>query len=259
MLVTEPQVELRSGRDPGATTFSVVQGTSISHRMPQQPVGLSSPLVVESTDLVVLAWHLALTLAMSHVLAWHYGRFAQVLSDRRKLARVMVLVSITTLLVINVVKSSLALSLGLVGALSIIRFRTPIKEPEELAYLFLAVALGVGMGADRPATTLIVFAVALAALALRSPSTKAHLGLRTIVQVQAPANEPPPTLDRLMQAVIPHCARVDLRRVDLAERAMHASLLVELSPTTRLQALLDAICAALPGANVSAVERDALD
>ncbi len=41
----------------------------------------------------------------------------------------------------------LMLGLGLVGALSIIRFRTPIKEPEELAYLFLAIAVGIGLGA----------------------------------------------------------------------------------------------------------------
>jgi len=56
---------------------------------------------------------------------------------------------LTTLLVITVVKSSLALSLGLVGALSIVRFRTPIKEPEELAYIFLAIAIGLSLGADQ--------------------------------------------------------------------------------------------------------------
>ena len=52
-------------------------------------------------------------------------------------------------LVILVVKSSLALSLGLVGALSIVRFRTPIKEPEELVYLFLVIAIGLGAGAGQ--------------------------------------------------------------------------------------------------------------
>jgi len=51
-------------------------------------------------------------------------------------------------LVITVVKSSLALSLGLVGALSIVRFRTPIKEPEELGYIFLTIAIGLGFGAN---------------------------------------------------------------------------------------------------------------
>ena len=40
-----------------------------------------------------------------------------------------------------------ALSLGLLGALSIVRFRTPIKESEELAYLFLNIAIGLGLGA----------------------------------------------------------------------------------------------------------------
>ena len=41
----------------------------------------------------------------------------------------------------------LALSLGLVGALSIVRFRAAIKEPEELAYLFLTISVGLGFGA----------------------------------------------------------------------------------------------------------------
>ena len=58
-----------------------------------------------------------------------------------------------------VVKSSLALSLGLVGALSLVRFRTPIKEPEELAHLFLVSAVGLGFGAGQSVVTPIVFLV----------------------------------------------------------------------------------------------------
>ena len=52
------------------------------------------------------------------------------------------MISLTTMFVIAVIKQSLALSLGLVGALSIIRFRTAIKDPEELANLFLQSQLG---------------------------------------------------------------------------------------------------------------------
>ena len=59
-------------------------------------------------------------------------------------------------MVITVVKSSLALSLGLVGALSIVRFRTPIKEPEELGYLFLTIAVGLGFGAGFSLITTII-------------------------------------------------------------------------------------------------------
>jgi len=68
--------------------------------------------------------------------------------------------SAVVFLVIIVVKSSLALSLGLVGALSIVRFRTPIKEPEELVYLFLAIAIGLGYAAGQILiTTILILAI----------------------------------------------------------------------------------------------------
>jgi hypothetical protein len=196
---------------------------------------------------------------LSYVLAWHYVRFAQVLSDRNKMARVLVFVATTTLLVISVVKTSLALSLGLVGALSVIRFRTPVKEAEELAYLFLAVALGVGLGAQRPIETVLIFAAVLLVMALRTRSRSQQSRLRTILQVQAPRSGDGPTLDQLMPAVAPHCARIDLRRVDYADSGFHASLLVEVASAERLHGLLDSVRRAVPGSTVSAVERDSLD
>ena len=69
---------------------------------------------------------------------------------------------IITTMVITVVKFSLALSLGLVGALSIVRFRAAIKEPEELIYLFFAIAIGLANGANQfllsiASTLIIVF------------------------------------------------------------------------------------------------------
>jgi hypothetical protein len=66
------------------------------------------------------------------------------------------LLTLVTICVIAVVKSSLALSLGLVGALSIVRFRAAIKDPEELVYLFLCIGLGLALGAGQ-----ILFAVVL--------------------------------------------------------------------------------------------------
>ena len=86
-------------------------------------------------------------LLLSLLIVYHYNRNSNSLSDRNFFSRTFPLILLTTLLVISVVKSSLALSLGLVGALSIVRFRTPIKEPEDLAYLFICIAAGVGLGA----------------------------------------------------------------------------------------------------------------
>ena len=71
---------------------------------------------------------------------------------------------ITTTIVITIVKSSLALSLGLVGALSIVRFRAAIKEPEELVFLFLVIATGLGCGAGQIKITSIGILFSLAAI-----------------------------------------------------------------------------------------------
>lgn len=55
--------------------------------------------------------------------------------------------SLVTTLVIMAVTSNVVLSLGMVGALSIVRFRTAIKEPVEIVFLFWALAIGIVVGA----------------------------------------------------------------------------------------------------------------
>ena len=79
------------------------------------------------------------------------------LSGKYHIASIIPLLSLATFLVILIVKSSLALSLGLVGALSIVRFRTPIKEPEELVYLFLAISNGIGFASGQIIITISIF------------------------------------------------------------------------------------------------------
>ena len=85
-----------------------------------------------------------------------YIRRSISLSGKYHIGTVIPLISTITFLIIMVVKSSLALSLGLVGALSVVRFRTPIKEPEELAYLFFSIAIGLGYGAGQIVATSLV-------------------------------------------------------------------------------------------------------
>ena len=72
------------------------------------------------------------------------------------IARNLVILSCIVFVVIVIVKNSLALSLGLVGALSIVRFRTPIKDPTELIYLFFSIALGLGFGSSQTLITAIL-------------------------------------------------------------------------------------------------------
>jgi len=76
-----------------------------------------------------------------------YRRCGTNISDRKKFSGNFLLLGLTTMLIILIVKSSIILSLGLVGALSIVRFRAAIKEPEELAFVFFVIAIGLGFGA----------------------------------------------------------------------------------------------------------------
>lgn len=92
---------------------------------------------------------------LSFLVQLFYIKYSSTLSNRKEFSKNFVILGVTTCIVIMIVKSSLALSLGLVGALSIVRFRAAIKEPEELVYLFLIIAVGLGCGANQLIITTI--------------------------------------------------------------------------------------------------------
>lgn len=109
----------------------------------------------ETFSLVSYIVNILLCTLLLFILSVIYRNYGRSLSNRGQLSRVLILVGITTFIIISIVKSSLALSLGLVGALSIIRFRTAIKEPEELGYFFICIAIGLGFGANQLLPTII--------------------------------------------------------------------------------------------------------
>lgn len=104
---------------------------------------------------------ISVSLILSIILAETYRKFSLALSNKIQFSNNLILVGVITTLVISIVKSSLALSLGLVGALSIVRFRTAIKDPEDLSYLFLSIAIGLGTGAGLISITIIAFVLIL--------------------------------------------------------------------------------------------------
>lgn len=89
-----------------------------------------------------------------------YLKFAKTINNKENFSDIFVLLALTTTIVITVVKFSLALSLGLVGALSIVRFRAAIKEPEELVYLFLVIGIGLAAGSNQYQVALTLTVVA---------------------------------------------------------------------------------------------------
>jgi uncharacterized membrane protein YhiD involved in acid resistance len=124
--------------------------------------------------LVPFLVNLALTGALCGLLSVVFVRFGRSVGDRWQMARIFPVIGMTTMIVITIVKSSLALSLGLVGALSIVRFRTAIKEPEELAYLFISIGVGLGLGAEQRAITLAGFLIVALGVFAMSRKVSAH-------------------------------------------------------------------------------------
>lgn len=223
-----------------------------------------------------VAANVLLSLVVGQIIAWHYTRFAQVLSNKRKFSRMFAFIAATTALMITIVKSSLALSLGLVGALSIIRFRTPIKEPEELAYLFLAIAVGLGFGADQLVITPIAAGILLVFLAVRAMLAGGKPDLRTVLLVTAPtaaadlaapalngrassAEPVPDQLKAVLPAIEAKCTKADLRRVDWLPGEFSATFVVEIKDADVVSELVADLRRAIPGATVSVVERDSGD
>ena len=217
---------------------------------------LSSGAPLSITDLLI---NLVIGAILAGVLKWHFGKFASTLSNRGAFAQVFPFILLTTILIISVVKSSLALSLGLVGALSIVRFRTPIKEPEELAYLFMAISVGLGLGADQRGATIAAAAVILVVVALykRAGRRIDQKSMFLSVRYSEKSGEGN-FLNSVSEILGKHTLSQDMRRVDTAEGQVDATFFVDIEHETSLVPMLDELRVAFPGIDLTFIDQNRL-
>lgn len=111
---------------------------------------LVSYLLAQNTSLspaqILLSLMAAVLLAL-----WMYFVYRKTFSGTvysKNFNSTLVLIAVITTLAMQAIGSNLALSLGMVGSLSIIRFRTAIKEPRDIAFLFWAISIGLCCGAN---------------------------------------------------------------------------------------------------------------
>jgi hypothetical protein len=200
-------------------------------------------------------------LLLSALLAWILGRvyvkFGTTLSNREQFARNFLLVTTTTMLIITIVKSSLALSLGLVGALSIIRFRAAIKEPEELSYLFLAISVGLGFGAEQTVITTVAFGVMLVIVVGRHWVRRREERPNLYLTITCPA----PTaagLPQILAALNTHATASGLKRFDQTPELIEASFQVQFDTVARLDACSQELRKLGDGVRISYLEQNNL-
>jgi hypothetical protein len=216
--------------------------------------GLLDPLTAAPLSIEALVINLLIAIALMLLISWYYTRFGRSFSNRRKFAQNLVPLALITVLIISIVKSSLALSLGLVGALSIVRFRTAIKEPEELVYLFLAIAVGLGLGADQRWATVAAIVVIISFLFVRTLFTDRPERNNLYFNVQSGADDT--TFDAINQIVIEHTDSAELHRLDHQSDQLQASYLIKVADDKALTALMDALRDTLPEAEFSFIEQE---
>lgn len=113
---------------------------------------------------VILNFAAAAIIACLIYISYRVSHSGAVYSERFNASLVML--TLITTLVMNVIGNNIALSLGMVGALSIVRFRTAIKDPRDTAYIFWAIAVGICCGVSDYVIAAVGSAVILAFLLL---------------------------------------------------------------------------------------------
>lgn len=103
--------------------------------------------LVETLSLEYIALVLGTALACGLILYVVYKLFYQGAVYSENFGLLIVMTTLTVAFIIMTISSNIVLSLGMVGALSIVRFRTAVKDPLDVGFLFLAIAAGLTAGA----------------------------------------------------------------------------------------------------------------
>lgn len=93
--------------------------------------------------LVAMLMSFVLSMVIATIYRWTY----QGLSYSRSFVHTIVLGSLATCIIIMAIGNNLARGLGILGTLAIVRFRTPIRDPRDIIFLFVALGIGIASGA----------------------------------------------------------------------------------------------------------------
>lgn len=214
-----------------------------------------NPYATIDVSIIDLIRNMGLGLLLAVAWSFVVSKSTRLVVDTRQFLPIFILLIPSMILIISIIKSSIALSLGLVGALSIVRFRTPIKEPEELLYLFVAIAVGLGLGANQLMATLIGFIAICLGLAPMAFINKS--GVRktnTFVDIFVPNSSDAVDIGKIETELTGLGLKFDIKRVNAANEQTEILLDVanfEMSNFAKVQETLQGLNA---GSTVIATE-----
>lgn len=119
------------------------------------------------SDLPTVLFSMLLAAVFGFLISWIYRRNYRGVMYSGNFSFTLIMMTLVTTPVVLCIQHSLALSMGMVGALSIVRFRTAVKEPLDSAYVFWALTTGILLGAGQfllAAVALLMIAILLTAM-----------------------------------------------------------------------------------------------
>lgn len=191
---------------------------------------------------------------LSFLLGQFYQRYGSAIANRKSLGRNFMFLTLSTMLIIYIVKSSIALSLGLVGALSIVRFRAAIKEPEELMYLFFAIAIGLGMGAGQAVITVLAYVLIMSLLMIQAAVFRKKR-LKTSESMYVNISTSELTAEKVNEVLSGLFTMVELKRMDHFNGKLDLSYIIETEAIENIILAKDQLLALSPKLNFSFLEQ----
>lgn len=174
---------------------------------------------------------------MSQLIHYTYLKCGKTFSDRKSCGSYFLIITLCTTVIITIIQSSLALSLGLVGALSIVRFRSAVKEQEELAYIFLCIAVGLGFGANMQAITIAVCLLILLVIIIRTKTSRKSKDISYNLTVITSAMH----LKHIETTLNEHAKEVIMKRFDDAAGKITVCYFVDFSCRDNLSTAVEAL------------------
>jgi len=210
-------------------------------------------------DLSLIVLNLLIAFLISLLIKFHYKKFSTTLTNRDDFSNLFPFITLTVVLVIYIVKSSLALSLGLVGALSIVRFRTPIKEPEELAYLFICIAAGLGYGANQtiPTTVAVILILFLLYLLkikkIRTTEKNIFLNLEIENIDKVNTSEISKNINQILKS---ENDNFNLLKLDVSNELFQATYIINLKDLDKLEVINQSLQSKYPNIKINFVDQN---
>lgn len=198
--------------------------------------------------------NILVTALLATILKFFYVRYANSVSNRQRFAANFLPLALTTMLIITIVKSSIALSLGLVGALSIVRFRAAIKDPEELTYLFLIIGLGLATGANQTILALVAIGIILSLLYV-SKRFGAKVPFKAEDKMYVNVHTDIGDLEKITKILTQILPYVELKRMDTLEKGLDVSFICKAESISQLSQLKNEMTALSPATTLSVIDQ----